>query len=98
MENLTLLISILSVLVMIVGLILVLAGKKQFSGGVVGKNWNFLTGLVILFTIGYLTAPFMSLIPPEYFQFIIANILLFGAIFVIITIRLIKTIINDLMN
>jgi hypothetical protein len=52
--------------------------------------------LVVLFTIGYLATPFFDQIPPEVLQPVISLIFLFGAIYVVVTVRLIFNIIREL--
>jgi hypothetical protein len=89
-------ISITSILVMFYCLFLVLRLGKQVPGGVVGKNWNTLTVLVILFTLGYLTTPFFSLLPADLVSLVVSLIFFFGAIYVVITVKLIFRIIEEL--
>jgi hypothetical protein len=89
-------ISIAAIFVMIYCLILVLRLGKQVPGGVVGKNWKFLTSLVFLFTLGYLTTPFFSLLPPQLVTLMVSLIFFFGAIYVVITVKLIFRIIEEL--
>lgn len=96
--DISLMISIAAILVMLACLYQVLALRGGIPGGVVGKQWRFLTALVILFTVGYLATPFFDLLPPETIRFIVALIFLFGAIYVMITVRLVHTIIRELVG
>jgi hypothetical protein len=89
-------ISVAAILVMFYCLLLVLKLGKQVPGGVVGKNWRFLTVLVILFTLGYLTTPFFSMLPPAIVSLVVSLIFFFGAIYVVITVKLIYRIIEEL--
>ncbi len=89
-------ISIAAILVMIYCLVLVFTLGKQVPGGVVGKQWKFLTFLVVLFTLGYLTTPFFNLLPPELVSVMVSLIFFFGAIYVVITVKLIFRIIEEL--
>jgi len=89
-------ISIAAIFVMIYCLFLVLKLGKQVPGGVVGKNWKFLTLLVVLFTLGYLTTPFFGLLPPQFVTLMASLIFFFGAIYVVITVKLIFRIIEEL--
>ena len=89
-------ISIAAIFVMIYCLVLVLKLGKQVPGGVVGKNWKFLTLLVVMFTFGYLTTPFFGLLPPEFVNLMASLIFFFGAIYVVITVKLIYRIIEEL--
>jgi hypothetical protein len=80
-------ISIAAIFVMIYCLFLVISLGKQVPGGVVGKNWKFLTLLVVMFTVGYLTTPFFSLLPPQFVNVMASLILFFGAVYVVITVK-----------
>jgi len=65
-------------------------------GGIVGKKWNFLMALVSLFTVGYLSTPFFGIIPEDVLRLIVSGIFFFGAIYVVITVKLIYQIIKEL--
>ena len=87
--DISIVISALAILVMFYCLWLVLSLRKNVPGGVVGSTWKTLTALVILFTLGYLVTPFFGMLPP-------ILIFLFGAIYVVITVKLIYRIIEEL--
>lgn len=89
-------ISIAAIVVMIYCLYLVLSLKKSIPGGVVGRTWGTLTALVSLFTVGYFVTPFFSLLPGEVINLIVSLIFLFGAFYVVITVRLIYRVIEEL--
>lgn len=89
-------ISIAAIGVMLYCLYLVLSLRKNVPGGVVGKTWGTLTALVALFTVGYFVTPFFSLLPGEIINLIVSLIFFFGAIYVVITVRLIYRIIEEL--
>ena len=89
-------ISLLAILVMFYCLWLVLSLRKNIPGGVVGNTWKTLTALVVLFTFGYLVTPFFSMLPPMLMNVIVSLIFLFGAIYVVITVKLIYRIIEEL--
>lgn len=91
-------VSIAAILVMLYCLALVITLGKQVPGGVVGKQWNLLKGLVILFTLGYLTTPFFARLPAELVSIMVSLIFLFGAIYVVITVKLIYRIIDELSS
>jgi hypothetical protein len=94
--NLTLVLDVAAVLLMLYCLWSVISLKKSIPGGVIGSKWNILIGLVVLFSFGYLAMPFFSEIPPDILRLIISAVFFFGAIYVLITIKLLKTIINVL--
>ncbi len=91
-----LVISFAAILVMIYCLIEVYTLKSKIPGGVIGKRWNFLVMLVVLFSVGYLATPFFGALPAELMRFIAALIFFFGAIYVLITVRLIYRVIQEL--
>ena len=73
---------------------LVVSLNEQFSGGLVGKYWKSLMFLVSIFTAGYLALPFFNQVPEEILRLTVAGVFLFGAFYVVITIKLIKSIIE----
>ena len=91
-----LVLGIASIAIMFYCLWLTLSLKKRVPGGIIGSRWNLLTALVILFSAGYLTVPFFHKLPPEFINLIVGFIFLFGAIYVLITIRLIFSVITAL--
>ena len=92
----SLIFNILAILLMVYCLWLVLSFRKNVVGGVIGKKWNILTALVAMFAVGYAAMPFLNDIPPEILRTIISAVFFFGAIYVLITIQLIKNIIRVL--
>jgi hypothetical protein len=96
--NLALYISIAAIAVMAWCLITVIRLSANIPGGVVGKNWRFLRILVVLFLLGYLVTPFFPQLPAEWINVIVAAIFFFGAVYVLITVRLIHRIISVLTS
>ncbi|WP_124949844.1 hypothetical protein [Sulfuriferula thiophila] len=94
--NITTVLNFTSILFMFYCLYLVLSLKSSIPGGMVGKRWNFLTMLVVLFTIGYLATPFFDQLPDDILRLVVSCIFLFGAIYVVVTVRLIFNIIREL--
>lgn len=94
--DLSLVISVAAILVMVACLYEVIRLRGNIPGGVVGKRWRFLTALVVMFTAGYLLTPFFDLLPQDMMRLIVSLIFLFGAIYVMITVRLVHTIIREL--
>ena len=94
--NLATFISVAAILVILFCLYSVIALGRSIPGGVVGKQWRFLTFLVAMFTVGYLLTPFFGMLPPQLITIIVSLIFFFGAIYVLITIRLIHRIITEL--
>lgn len=94
--NITTVLNFTAILFMFYCLYLVLSLKSSIPGGMVGKRWNFLTMLVVLFTIGYLATPFFDQLPDDILRLVVSCIFLFGAIYVVVTVRLIFNIIREL--
>ena len=94
--NITTILNFTAILCMFYCLYLVLSLKSSIPGGMVGKRWNFLTMLVVLFTIGYLATPFFDQLPDDILRLVVSGIFLFGAIYVVVTVRLIFNIIREL--
>jgi hypothetical protein len=92
------LVGLAAVVVMLVNLVMAIVLKSQLSGGMVGKRWNILIVLVLMFMGGYLILPFLSKMPIETLRAIVSFIFLGGAIYVLITIRLIYGIIRELSS
>lgn len=89
-------ISVLAILVMFYCLWLVVSLGKGVPGGVVGRAWRTVRTLVALFAIGFLVTPFFGLLSPDLMKLIVSVIFLFGAVYVVITVRLIHRIIEEL--
>lgn len=87
-----------AIAVMLICLYLVITLRRKIPGGVVGRQWRFLTLLVALFTLGYFSTPLFTLIPTNVINLIVALIFFFGAIYVLITVRLIYRIIEELTS
>ena len=92
----TLIVSIAAMVVMLYALWQVISLRGQVPGGVVGRTWNILTALVALFAVGYVAMPFLGELSPEILRLAVAGIFLFGAIYVVVTIRLIHRVIQVL--
>ena len=91
-------ISLGAILVMLYCLYLVLALRRDVPGGMAGKRWNFLVTLVTFFTVGYLSSPFFGMIPEKLLRLIVQFIFFFGAIYVVVTVKLIHRIIRELTD
>lgn len=96
MELVFLTLSILSIMVMLYALYSVFVLKNKIPGGKVKATWNFLTGLIVLFTAGYLSTPFFRLLPQEIKDIVVGVIFFAGAVFVVIVIKLFFRIIEDI--
>ena len=91
-------INAIGIAIMIYGLVDVLLLRSKIPGGQVGKAWKALTLLIGLFTVGYLVSPFFSTLPADSIRIIVSLIFLFGAVYVILTVRLLYSIIAELAS
>lgn len=91
-------VGLAAVFIMLINLFQVVSLKSRVSGGMVGKRWNVMTLLVVLFAAGYFILPFLASMPVETLRIIVSLILFFGAVYVLITIRLIYGIIKELSS
>ncbi len=87
--------DIVAILIMFYSLYMAVSLRPKIPGGVVGKHWNFLSLLVLLFSIAYLATPFFGLIPIGVRRLFV-SLVFFGAIYVLVTVRLIFNIIREL--
>lgn len=92
----SLLVTFAAILVMVYCLWLVISLKASIPGGIIGKRWNVLMGLVALFSVGYLTTPFFGAIPESLLRLIVSGIFFFGALYVVVTVKLIYRVIQEL--
>ncbi len=97
-STLILSINIAAIAVMLFCLATVFRLRANIPGGVVGKQWGILTTLVTLFTIGYFVTPFFTSLPAEIMNVVVALIFFFGAVYVLITVRLIYRIIEEMTS
>lgn len=94
--NVSTLLSLISIVIMFYCLYQVLTLKSKVPGGMIGKRWSFLTLLVAVFSVGYLTTPFFGRLPIEVLRLVVSIIFVLGAVYVLITVRLIFAIIREL--
>lgn len=92
------LLGIAAVLVMLVNLYFTLSMRAQIRGGVIGKRWNAMTLLVGLFAAGYFILPFTHEMPAETLRLLVSVIFFFGAVYVLISLRLIHGVVRELMS
>jgi hypothetical protein len=95
MKDLFLVLSAISIGIMLFALYKAFVLRTRVPGGKVRSTWNMLTGLIVMFTAGYLSTPFFRLLPPELKDVIVGVVFLAGAIFVHIVIKLLFKIIED---
>jgi len=87
-------ISGLAIITMFVALWKAIDYRRSVPAGAVSRTWNVITGLVVFFFLGYLTTPFFVLLTEEVKDLIVAFIFFFGAVYVLISLRLVHRIIQ----
>jgi hypothetical protein len=65
MESLFLVLSLSSIVVMLYALYKAFVLRHRVPGGKVRSTWSFLSGLIVMFTVGYLSTPFFRLLPSD---------------------------------
>jgi len=82
----------LAVLVMGYALWKALELKRAIVGGEVGSKWGLLTGLIAFFFVGYLLSPLALVyeVPAHYLNLMVFAVFLFGAVFVVVVIGIIR--------
>jgi len=96
MDNIFTVLSSAAILIMFYALYSAVSLRKKIPGGKVKSTWSVLTGLIVMFTAGYVTTPFFRLLPSEIKDLLVGVIFLAGAIFVVIVIKLFFRIVEDL--
>ena len=96
MDIVFLALSVSSIGVMLFALYKAFILRHRVPGGKVKSTWNILSGLIVMFAVGYLATPFFRLLPPEFKDALVGVIFLAGAIFVLIVIKLFFKIIEDI--
>jgi predicted membrane channel-forming protein YqfA (hemolysin III family) len=96
MDILFLFLSVSAIAVMFYALYSAFILRHRVPGGKVRSTWNFLTGLIVMFTVGYLSTPFFRLLPQEFKDALVGVIFLAGAVFVLIVIKLFYKIVEDI--
>jgi hypothetical protein len=83
---------------MLAALALVLRLRRIARGGRVGRVVNLLVGFIVFFLVGYLVAPFTPALPPAVAHLLTAIVFLFGALFVVIVLRLIDALVRQVFE
>ena len=94
--NINLFILVIAVGIMLYALWMVVSLKKELPGGMIGRNVNYLLALVAFFAVGYVFVPFLGELSLDVMKLIVALLLAFGAVYVVVTINLIRNTIRIL--
>ena len=95
-QETSLLINLAAILVILYALTLTFSLRPRVATGMVGRWWTTLTLLVVLFAVGFLASPFLWELPPANQQLVVALVFLFGALYVVLTIRILHDVIREL--
>lgn len=87
-----------AILTMFVALRTVVRLRKIAHGGHVGRAVTILAAFVVLFLVSYLGAPLMPHVPLELSLLFVGLILLFGAIFVVLVLRLVEELVRKVLT
>lgn len=87
-----------AIAVMLGALVQVFRLRQIARGGSVGRVVNVLAGFISFFTIGYLVSPFFLLLPASVVHLTAAIIFLFGAVFVVLVMRLIESLVRKVFE
>ncbi len=96
METIFLVLSIASIVIMFYALYSALVLRNKVPGGTVRSTWGVLTGLIVMFSVGYLSTPFFRMLSQDIKDLLVGVIFLAGAIFVVIVIKLFYRVIEAL--
>jgi len=92
MVYLAYLLALAAIVVMAFNVVSAFKLKKAIVGGEVGEKWALLTTLIAVFFVGYLLSPLALYfkIPSEYLNLLVFGVFLFGAVFVMVVIGIIR--------
>ncbi len=89
-------VNLVAILLMIICVVYVFRLRVRVAGGVIHRKLRYLTFLVFLFMVGYLVPPFLGLLPAEVRPLLVACFSIFGAFYVLVSIKLVDDIITVL--
>lgn len=87
-----------AIVMIFVALVLVLRLRRFAKGGYVGQAVNVLLVFILFFLVAYLVTPFLLSIPPEYGFILMGVVFLFGALFVVLVLRLIDSLVRKVFE
>lgn len=94
--SLAMVINLVGIGLMLYCLYNVIQLRSAVTGGVLKKKLDFLFFLIIFFTAGYFVPPFLTYLPEDLRPLLVAGFSIFGAIYVLISVKLIDQIIQAL--
>ncbi len=82
----------IAILLMVVNVVMAFRLRSALIGGEIRSRWSLLTNFILVFVFGYILSPLLLVfsVPVEYMGAVVFLIFLFGAIFVLIVIRILR--------
>ena len=87
-----------AIAVMMVALVVVWRLRRLTRGGSIGRVVNLLGAFVVLFLVGYLATPILQRLKGDMALIAMAFVLLFGAIFVVLVLRVIQGLVGQVIK
>lgn len=88
--------AVIAILLMVVNVVMAFRLRNSLIGGEIRSRWSLLTNFILIFLFGYILSPLLLVfsVPVEYMGAVVFLIFLFGAIFILIVIRIIRETLN----
>ncbi|MDJ0762239.1 MAG: hypothetical protein QNJ97_04545 [Myxococcota bacterium] len=87
-----------AIILMLLGLIMAIQLKNVAAGGTIGRSVKIIMVLIVIFTVGYLVALLMPLLSIEVSLIIVGVIFLFGAVYVLLVLWIIRRLIKQVIK
>jgi hypothetical protein len=84
--------AFLAITAMVINVVQAFRLRRDLIGGEIRSRWSLLTNFILIFLFGYILSPLLLIfsVPVEYMGAVVFLIFLFGAIFILIVIRIIR--------
>lgn len=84
--------AFVAITAMVINVIQAFRLRRDLIGGEIRSRWSLLTNFILIFLFGYILSPLLLIfsVPVEYMGAVVFLIFLFGAIFILIVIRIIR--------
>ncbi len=87
-----------AIVTMFGGLVYCVRLMRVAPGGVIGRVLKLVNALIVVFCVGYLASPFMPRLPREVSLLFVALIFFFGAVYVVLVLWIIRSLIGRVMS
>lgn len=84
--------AFVAITAMVINVVQAFRLRRDLIGGEIRSRWSLLTNFILIFLFGYILSPLLLIfsVPVEYMGAVVFLIFLFGAIFILIVIRIIR--------